>query len=89
MFDSTDRRFTGILKDLERFVADLAPEQFAPADIPAVLGQVLRAEKLCGAARMLLAATGSIAAIRRAQRCSLLGPMDRRPERRRRRSDAA
>jgi hypothetical protein len=55
MFASAGRGFPEILRDLERFVADLEPEEFAPADVPALLGQVVRAEKLCAAARMFLA----------------------------------
>ncbi len=55
MFASDEPGFGEILKALERFVADLEPEEFAPADIPALLGQVVRAEKLCAAARMFLA----------------------------------
>src|ERR1039458_2293011 len=55
MFARPDRSFEEILKDLERFVAHLEPEEYAPADIPALLGHVVRAEKLCAAARMFLA----------------------------------
>jgi len=47
-------RFHEILSALERFVTGLAPEEYAPLDVPVLLGQVARAEKLCGAARLLL-----------------------------------
>jgi hypothetical protein len=56
MFDraATNSSFGDILGELEVFVGRLEPEEFAPQDIPLLLGQVARAEKLCGAARLLL-----------------------------------
>jgi len=55
MFGSeADRSFAGILSALEAFVTGLEPGEYAPADVPVVLARVARAEKLCGAARLLL-----------------------------------
>ncbi len=56
MFDGKcSRAFAGILEDLESFVGSLEPEAYSPRDVPVLLGHVVRAEKLCAAARLLLA----------------------------------
>jgi hypothetical protein len=55
MFDApADSTFGAILGELEAFVGRLEPEEFAPLHVPLLLSQVARAEKLCGAARLLL-----------------------------------
>jgi hypothetical protein len=55
MFDTAAASsFGAILGDLEAFVGRLEPEEFAPQHVPLLLGQIARAEKLCGAARLLL-----------------------------------
>ncbi len=56
MFDGKcNRAFASILEDLESFVGSLEPETYSPRDVPVLLGRVARAEKLCAAARLLLA----------------------------------
>lgn len=55
MFDPEERGFKEILGLLERYVVNLEPDRYAPADVPTVLKQITRAEKLCGTARLLMA----------------------------------
>jgi hypothetical protein len=56
MFDAAkDKSFREILLAVEGFVAGLEPAEYAPADVPVVLKRVVRAEKLCASARILMA----------------------------------
>jgi len=55
MFDTTDQSFSGILSALERFVAQLEPAEYSPDDVPVVLKRLTLAEKLCAAAKLLMA----------------------------------
>jgi hypothetical protein len=50
----TDTSFREELAALERFVEDLEPGRYRPADVPVVLQRIARAEKLCGAAKLLM-----------------------------------
>jgi hypothetical protein len=52
---TTDTSLAEILEALENFVAVLEPGGYTPDDVRVVLGRIVKAEKLCGAARLLLA----------------------------------
>lgn len=56
MFDSapTTKRFSEILGDLETFVASLQAEAYTADGAKALIKQVIRAEKLCGNAKLIM-----------------------------------
>ncbi len=57
--DEKGAGFGRLLSEIEAYVGSLDPEAFAPEDVPVVVSRLARAEKLCGAGKLLMARRAS------------------------------